>query len=79
MARNTLAQIPRPAKSASCHPSVRAPLAEAWLPGFIVDHAGGPRFIDDCLRGVIRAFAAAYPDLFKGIDLTAADQSRDRF
>ncbi len=53
--------------------------AAAWLPGFIVDHAGGPRFIDDCVRGVIRAFAAAYPDLFKGIDLPAADQSRDRF
>lgn len=51
----------------------------AWLPGFIVDHAGCPGSVDDCVRGAIRAFATAYPDLFKGIDLTAADQSRDRF
>lgn len=52
--------------------------AHAQLPGFTLVDGAHPWFIDDYVRGAIRAIVAAYPEQFVGVDLANAAPEMDR-
>ena len=52
--------------------------AHAQLPGLNLVDGAYPWFIDDYVRGAIRAIVAAYPGQFVGVDLANAAPDMDR-